>query len=207
MTHPDDEQTPFVDVERHLVFASQEITSYLSKVGDVTEPMELCYLARHLQVLGGEVRGAYKQTRTMASLSMGEKFLEIPGVGTFEAKEGKERKWRFDDLVRELVARLADESTEVDPDTGEVTPLPPAAFARLVATTLQTVFKFDYARVGALEAIGLKANDFCDWEEKGPDLKLPPLGKDDDPIAFSEDDPAPSPVGSEDSGKDTGEAA
>lgn len=174
------EETVFGTAERHLIRAQQELKAFASMVGEVADPLELAYLARHLQVLRQEVSDAYRDARAATATAMGEKKMKHPWIGDIVANEGRKRVWRYDPLIATLVARLADEWG------GE----PPAVFAEHVAAALRRVLGFSYARVTAIEAEGLNPNDFCDWKDTGPDITLPPLGKPDDPIANSEDEAA-----------------
>ena len=86
-----------------------------------------------------------------AAKRMGSEPVEQPDLYAVKRKSKDRKEWRWDDLVRSVVSPVA-----VDPGTGEVQP---GAFE--AAHELQECIGFSYARVGALKARGLAADEFC----------------------------------------------
>lgn len=101
-------------------------------------------------------------------------------IGTFERKATKVRRaWRHDDLVRQVVARAADNPENLfDPETGGT--LPPAVIAERIARELRATIGFGPGKVTGLKARGIDPDEFCEADGWRVSIRRPPMGKPED---------------------------
>lgn len=116
--------------------------------------------------------------KSLAERDLGElmedKTLEVPGIGVFEKKTARRRtKWRHDELVPAVVARLVDTPNVVwDEESGERLPGPEAA-SRL-ARGMRDCISFGAGKVTGLRALGIQADEYCEEDEAHVSIQLPP---------------------------------
>jgi hypothetical protein len=98
---------------------------------------------------------------------MGERSIEVEGVGLVEAKKSTRRtKWQNHDLYVRVVARALDER-KLDETTGEY-----ESEGTAVARVLEECARPSW-RLTALRALGLDPDEWCDVDEGAWSIKLP----------------------------------
>lgn len=104
---------------------------------------------------------------------MGEKAIEVEGLGLVEAKRSVRRTgWDHETLIPHVVARLADEpGVFFDPD--DATLLPYATIGHNVARRLKECISFGAGKVTGLRAIGLDPDEYCSADEAHWSVRLP----------------------------------
>lgn len=140
--------------------------------GDVCDFFVLADALIALRDLKATVAAAYAEVEALALSVMGDKKVEVPGVGLVESKKKAARsKWEHDDLFKHVVARIADEELLTDPETGERRP--PAAVAAEVVNRLRDVMSPSW-KVTGLRDLGIDETEFCNVRDDGYSLALPP---------------------------------
>lgn len=140
--------------------------------GEIEDPAVLadllCNLRDHRQDLGrvyDEIERAYV---TYAA----DKKAEIPNVGVVEIKSSVQRRaWQHDELMRHVVARIADDMTLFYDEDG--VRLPPAALAANLVARLRDVLSPTWKTTG-LRGLGLDPDEFAETDERHLSVKLPP---------------------------------
>lgn len=104
---------------------------------------------------------------------MGEKNLEVPGVGLVEVKKATRRtQWQHDDLLAAVVARLADEpGVFFDPEDGVF--LPSQTIGHNIARRLRECVSFGAGKVTGLRALGIDPSEYCTEDEGRYAIKMP----------------------------------
>lgn len=109
---------------------------------------------------------------TMLLAESGERSFTVEDLGEVEIKKRTRRTgWRYDELVPQVVARIADEPGVLfDPDTGER--MPWVHSVQALCGRLRDCFGFT-AKVTGLRDLGLQPDEWCTEEPDGYAVKLP----------------------------------
>lgn len=104
---------------------------------------------------------------------MGERSIEVMGLGLVEAKKSIRRTgWKHDELIAAVVARVADEpGVFFNVEDGAL--LPFATIGHNVAARLRACIGFGAGKVTGLKAIGLQPDEFCTQDDGAWSVKLP----------------------------------
>lgn len=133
------------------------------------------YLIR-LRDLKADVAGYYRDVEQRLLELMGERRVEITGLGVVEShRRTKRTKWDYETLIPTLVARALDER-EVDPETGEFR----EREGHTVARVLRECVSFSGGKVTGLRARGLEPDEFCEEQADGWSVQLPPRDHEQD---------------------------
>lgn len=113
---------------------------------------------------------AYDEVEKALLALMGERKLEVPGLGVIESKRKTKRNgWRHDELIPVLVARALDERV-FDPGTGEAQ----ERESETVARVLRECISFGAGKVTGLRARGIQPDEYCTETPDGWSVQLPP---------------------------------
>lgn len=93
--------------------------------------------------------------------------------GTVEVlRKTKRTQWRMDELLADVVTRLADDRTILFDDDGERRPW--TASAHLLVDRLRGVVSMPSGKVTGMRAIGLQPDEYCQETPDGWAVRLPP---------------------------------
>ena len=125
---------------------------------------------RDLKTTAGEV---YSQVERVLLGAMGERQVEVPGLGVVIAHRKTSRKaWDNDSLWRRLVAMARDER-QIDEASGEYESVEEA-----VARVLYECSRPSW-RVTPLKARGIDESEYCQVQHDGYSVELPPRSIED----------------------------
>lgn len=106
--------------------------------------------------------------------TVGVRHMVVEGVGEVSVHHKTKRTgWRHAEMIPAIIARVMDEpATIYDPETGEL--LPHATIGANVAARLRECVSMGAGKVTGLRAIGLQPDEFCNEEDDGWSVQLPP---------------------------------
>ena len=137
-------------------------------------PEDLALILADLRDLKSTAGEVYSQVEHTLLGVMGEKQVEVAGLGVVEIKRRTKRTaWRHDELIPVVVARALDER-RVDEETGEF-----EREAHAVARVLRDCVSFGAGKVTGLRARGITPDEFCQETVDGYSVVLPPRSIED----------------------------
>lgn len=123
----------------------------------------LARLLRTLEELKATAATAASLVAGIMADTAGRDIVTVEELGTFEVKPGTTRKtWNHAAAVRDVYAWALDPAHRADPETGELVPEGEAVRDAILAAGA-----FAYWRVGALKAMGLRADLYSEVERGG----------------------------------------
>ena len=131
-------------------------------------PADIAHILAGVRDIKAQAGEVYAQVEQLLLSVMGEKRLEVEGLGVVESKRKTSRKeWDNDGLWRVIVARALDER-RLDEESGEYEPAHEAV-ARVLGECARPSW-----RVTPLRARGVQIDEWCIEEEDGWGIQLPP---------------------------------
>lgn len=135
-------------------------------------PADIAWILAGVRDLKAQAGEVYAQVEQILLANMGEKRLEVEGLGVVESKRKTKRtKWEHDEVFRHVIARIIDDPYVLfDPEEGAA--LPPAQQAANIVGRLREVLSPSW-KVTGLRAMGLTPDEFCEETEDGWGIQLP----------------------------------
>lgn len=139
---------------------------------ETADPITAALVLAELRDIKQDAARVYVEVENCLLAVMGERRLEVPGVGAVESKRRTRRtQWQHDDAFRAVVARIADEPGVFYDEDG--VRMPPATMAANVVERLRDVLTPSW-KVTGLRALGLSPDEYCSETPDGWSIQLPP---------------------------------
>lgn len=153
-------------IVQHLAECPQDLEGEFVEAQE-TEPESIAIVLAAIRRARADLAEFADEVEKALLAVMGERNLEVPGVGLVEVKKATRRtKWQNHDLMVRVVARALDERA-VDETTGEY-----ESEGAAVARVLEECARPSW-RLGPLRALGLDPDEWCEVDEGTWSIKMP----------------------------------
>lgn len=166
----DDTLSLSIDASVHQL--DRALNAIESLVGEVADRDYLAHLLADLVEAKRNLARVFDATEKALLAVSGTKSYEVPNLGMVEVKRKTSYKaWQHDELVKALVARIADEpGIFYDPEAGDR--LPPAQMVANAVARLREAMSPSW-KVTGIRAFGLDESEFCQVDPQDFSVKLP----------------------------------
>lgn len=157
-------------LDRLLAGIASDLNVFDDSINTVTDPVDGVFLLAALRDMKQDLARVYEATEKHLLSLMGDKKMEVDGIGLVEVKRRTKRtQWRHDELWPVVVARALDERL-LDEETGEY-----ESAAEVVSRVLRDCMSPSW-KVTGLRARGIQPDEFCTEEQEGYSVVLPSRG-------------------------------
>ena len=149
---------------KSLIELYDAVERFDSASGSLTEACDTLVQLSELKAAVGIIYDV--MAKTVTDMFAEEDIVALPSGHAIERRWSKNRKgWRHKEIVPVVVDRV--ERMSINMDTGEITLTPRQMMERM--------FDFiqpSYWRVGALQEVGINADDYCEAGDSTPSLSI-----------------------------------
>ncbi len=156
-----------IDLARRTI--GEGLTQLVDEAIGSDDPAEVARALAALRDLKADAATVFADVEQHLLACMGERTLEVPGLGLFESKRKTKRTgWDHDALVKDVIARTDGCAISGLPDAEET------------AAALRECISFGAGKATGLRARGLQPDEYCSETPDGYSVQLPPRDHDRD---------------------------